>query len=162
MSDQPPPDDTRRAFLRTSTCMIVALAAAGVLPRELYALPRHWIVGTKDRRGLSYPIPVADGVSIDKQAQVILVRSQGRAMAFNLSCPHQNAAVRWFEKDHRFQCSKHDSVYSPTGAYTSGRATRNMDRFAVSRAGDSVVVDVDRLFHSDTDPAAWAAAFVAV
>jgi Rieske Fe-S protein len=63
-------------------------------------------------------------------------------------------------KDHRFQCTKHDSKYQPDGTYTSGRATRNLDRFAIRRDGPSVVVDLDKTFHSDTDAAGWTAAAV--
>ena len=39
-----------------------------------------------------------------------------------------------------------------------GRATRNMDRYGVSRSGGSVVVDLTKLYQSDTQAAQWAAA----
>jgi nitrite reductase/ring-hydroxylating ferredoxin subunit len=89
---------------------------------------------------------------------VIIVRSRGRVFAFNLSCPHENAAVRWKAAVHRFECSRHDSRYEPDGTYTSGRATRNMDRFPLRRNGDTVLVDVSRLVQSDMDRAKWEAA----
>jgi Rieske Fe-S protein len=109
-----------------------------------------------------YPIPPGDNVTIDRQISIIVVRYQGQMFAFNLSCPHQNAAVKWLPSDRRFQCTKHDSQYTPVGVYTSGRATRNMDRLPIRREGDSVLVDVDRMIQSDKDPAGWAAATVAV
>jgi nitrite reductase/ring-hydroxylating ferredoxin subunit len=109
---------------------------------------------------LTYPIPAADGAVVDRDNGVILVRYQGKVFAFNLSCPHENAAVRWKAAVGRFECSRHDSRYEPNGAYTSGRATRNMDRFAVRRAGDTVVVDIARLIQSDTQKAQWEAAAV--
>jgi Rieske Fe-S protein len=59
-------------------------------------------------------------------------------------------------------CSKHDSTYQPTGIYTSGRATRNLDRFPIRRDDDHVVVDVTKVFKSDEDPSGWASAAVAV
>jgi Rieske Fe-S protein len=62
--------------------------------------------------------------------------------------------------DHRFQCTHHDSKYTPDGTYTSGRATRNMDRFPIRRDGATLHVDVTRVFHSDQDAAGWAAASV--
>jgi len=62
----------------------------------------------------------------------------------------------------RFECSRHDSRYSPDGIYTSGRATRNMDRFTVRRNGDTIVVDVSRLIQSDTQKAQWEAAAISV
>jgi nitrite reductase/ring-hydroxylating ferredoxin subunit len=99
-------------------------------------------------------------VSIDREQQIIITRFDGHVCALALACPHQNAAVKWLAVDHRFQCTKHDSVYRPDGAYTSGRATRNLDRFPIRRDGDSIVVDVTRVFRSDTDAAAWSAAVV--
>jgi hypothetical protein len=37
-----------------------------------------------------------------------------------------------------------------------------MDRFAVGRAGDRLVVDLNRLFRSDQQPSDWAAAAVSL
>jgi len=156
MSDRNP---ARRDFLRTGGCLALALVSAGVIPRVLLARPLGSVVGSPRGAERTYPIPATDSVSIDRDAQVILVRSQNRAFAFALSCPHQNASVKWIDKDHRFQCTRHDSKYQPDGVYTSGRATRNMDRFAIRRDAASLVVNLDRFFKSDTDAAAWAAAF---
>lgn len=152
----------RREFLRGGGCLALALAATGLSATNAVALPVTPITSSTSGEERTYPIPAADGVSIDRDAQVILVRVQGHAFAFALSCPHQNAAVRWSEKDHRFQCSKHDSKYQPDGVYTSGRATRNMDRFAIRRDGTSIVVDLQRLFQSDIDAAGWASAVASV
>jgi nitrite reductase/ring-hydroxylating ferredoxin subunit len=102
-----------------------------------------------------YPLPSADGVVIDKDATAGLARYQGKVFALSLACPHQRAAVRWLATAQRFQCSKHDSKYQPTGTYTSGRAARNLDRFPIRRDGDTLVVDVTRVFKSDQDAAAW-------
>jgi len=111
---------------------------------------------------VSYPVPAADGVTIDKDQQVILVRWQQKVFAFPLSCPHENTALRWKQGDLRFQCPKHESKYRPDGVFISGRATRNMDRFAVSRNGSSVIVDLDKFYQSDTQAAEWAAALLTV
>ncbi len=108
----------------------------------------------------TYSIPAKDGVSIDKSAQVILVRSGQKVMAFNLACPHENTALKWREGDKRFQCPKHESKYTPEGVFTDGRATRNMDRLAIRRQGMQVIVGLDRLFKSDQNAAEWAAAVV--
>lgn len=108
----------------------------------------------------SYQLPAADGVTIDRDTQVIVVRFQQHAYAFNLACPHENTALRWREKDGRFQCPRHESKYQPDGTFVSGRATRNMDRFAVKRAGDNLIVDLNRLFRSDQQAQDWAAATV--
>ena len=107
-------------------------------------------------------IPPADGATINRDTQVILVRFQNHIVALALACPHQNAAVKWLPTDGRFQCSKHDSRYTPEGVHTAGRATRNMDRFPITRDGAFVVVDVSRVFRSDQDAAGWATASIAV
>jgi nitrite reductase/ring-hydroxylating ferredoxin subunit len=108
----------------------------------------------------AYPIPAQDGVSIDSDNEVILVRHAGHVYAFALSCPHQNNALRWRNADGLFECPKHHSKYQPDGTFISGRATRSMDRLPIRRAGQEVLVDVDRVFQQDTQPAEWAAAAV--
>ena len=105
-----------------------------------------------------YPVPASDAVSIDRGAQVILVRTGRSVYAMAFACPHQNAAVKWVERDHRFQCTNHDSRYTPDGTYTSGRATRNLDRFPIRLEGDAVVVATDQVYRSDRDQSAWSAA----
>jgi Rieske Fe-S protein len=80
--------------------------------------------------------------------------------ASTLACPHQNTALRWIEKDHRFQCPRHHSKYEPDGTFISGRATRSMDRYAIRREGANIVVDFSTLHEQDTDPAGWSAALV--
>jgi Rieske Fe-S protein len=82
--------------------------------------------------------------------------------AFNLACPHEHAALRWRAEDARFQCPRHGSKYQPDGTFISGRATRNMDRFAVQRSGDTLTVDLNVLFRSDQQSAQWTAAAVTV
>ncbi len=109
----------------------------------------------------TFPLPAADGVTIDRETQVILVRFQQRVYAFNLACPHENTALRWRQTDGRFQCPRHESKYKPDGTFIEGRATRHMDRFAVRRAGDSLVVDLSKLYRSDLQQAEWGAASVA-
>ncbi len=110
----------------------------------------------------SYPVPTADGVQIDRDNQVILVRWAKHIYAFNLACPHQNAALRWNAGDEEFQCPKHHSKYRPDGTFISGRATRNMDRFSVALVGNEVVVDVDAMHRDDKEPAAWMASELAL
>jgi nitrite reductase/ring-hydroxylating ferredoxin subunit len=154
----------RRGFLRQSLlAAAAALIALGVNPAAALADSFEPIDG---RRGhdqtVKYPIPAADGVQIDKDNQVILVRWQGAAYAFNLSCPHQNTALRWDDADHRFQCPKHHSKYRPDGVFIEGRATRGMDRLSIQRQGNDLVVDVDRMFKQDASAAEWGAAVVSL
>lgn len=111
---------------------------------------------------VKYPIPATDTVNIDTQNEVIIARSNGNMYAFALSCPHQNTALRWLQKDGRFQCPKHKSKYAATGEFIDGRATRNMDRLPIALEGNLVSVDVLHEIRSDQAPAQWAAAFVKI
>jgi Rieske Fe-S protein len=149
----------RREFLRAGGCIVVACAALG-LPSSLAGLPIAEATGTGSGNEKRYALPTSDGVNIDRQAQVILVRFQNSVYAFALACPHEHAAVKWLAKDRRFQCSKHDSQYQPNGTYTAGRATRNLDRFALRREDTSVVVDLQHWFESDKNPSGWASAAI--
>jgi nitrite reductase/ring-hydroxylating ferredoxin subunit len=154
----------RRSFLTHAAVLVAgAVAGLGASAREAAALPVTFgepLARAGDE--LTYPIPAADGATIDRDNGVIVVRAQNRAFSFNLSCPHENAAVRWKSALGRFECSRHDSVYSPSGVYTSGRATRNMDRFPIKKSGTTLVVDVSRLIQSDQQKAAWDAAAIDV
>jgi Rieske Fe-S protein len=80
--------------------------------------------------------------------------------AFNLSCPHQHTALRWNDSIKEFQCPKHKSKYQPTGNFISGRATRSMDRFAIQRNANNIVVDVDTMYQEDEQAAQRKAAFI--
>jgi len=57
---------------------------------------------------------------------------------------------------------RHTQFRQPDGTFISGRATRNMDRLPIKRAGDALIVDVDVAYKSDSQPAEWAAAKVAL
>lgn len=110
----------------------------------------------------TYPLPGTDGAVIDKENQIILARYQQRVYAFNLSCPHQNTALRWYSDDGQFQCPKHHSRYRPDGVFISGRATRSMDRLGIRRDGANVIVDAAQYYRQDKNPAEWAAAVIAL
>jgi nitrite reductase/ring-hydroxylating ferredoxin subunit len=157
---------SRRRFLRDTFLSVAgALVAAGMSKSVAFATPLNFIEASRSSgKVLSYPIPPADGAQIDKVNDVILVRWRGMLYAFNLACPHQNTALKWDDGDHAFQCPKHHSRFQPDGAYIadSGRATRNMDRFAITRDGPGVHVDLDKLYQEDTDAAEWAAAVARV
>lgn len=155
---------SRRRFLRDSFLSVAgALVAVGMSRTAALAMPLEFTKATHaDGNTRAYAVPSADGAQIDKDNEVIVVRWQNAVYAFNLSCPHQNTALKWDDGDHQFQCPKHHSRFQPDGEYIpdSGRATRNMDRFVITRAGDNVTVDLDKLYQDDTDPAPWTAAVI--
>lgn len=143
--------------------MAVAAMVGGdaLAARETYEVTEMTGVASGPSQ-VTFPIPGGDGATIDKKTQVILVRLQGKVIAFNLACPHENTALRWKPAVGRFECTKHDSKYSPDGTYIGGRATRNMDRLPIAREGANVVVDLSKFFKSDAQPKEWAAAVVGV
>jgi Rieske Fe-S protein len=146
-----------------STTVLAAMAGVALRPGAAAAVPVASGSGADVGPGeLAYPLPETDGVTIDRQQQVIVVRFQEEVYAFNLACPHENTALRWRRRDGRFQCPRHESQYQPDGTFIRGRATRNMDRFAVRRSGDTLIVDVNHLFRSDEQAQQWSAAEVPV
>jgi Rieske Fe-S protein len=155
---------SRRDFLIDALrAAALALATLGISPDGADAMPLHWITALGSRgEERTYPVPGSDGVQIDKDSEVILARSGKSVYAFLLSCPHQNTALRWDAAENRFQCPKHKSRYRPDGTFIEGRATRGMDRYAVKLSGSNVVVDIDKVYQEDTDPAAWKNAVVTV
>jgi cytochrome b6-f complex iron-sulfur subunit len=135
----------RRAFLQSAALMLPVIAGVRI-----------------SREEKAFPIPATDGVMIDKDQDVIVSRTQGKILAFNLACPHQHTALRWDGGKNRFQCPKHKSIYTPEGVFVEGRATRGLDRFAVRRDGSSLVVNLDVLYEQDKDEDKWTKAFVTV
>ncbi|HEX6574241.1 MAG TPA: Rieske 2Fe-2S domain-containing protein [Gemmatimonadaceae bacterium] len=154
---------TRRDFVRDAALGVAGVLATLGISRSAAALPVSMIEALgRMKNTISYAIPKADGVQIDKDNEVILVRWQNMVYAFNLSCPHQNTLLRWNEAAKQFQCPKHKSKYTPAGSFISGRATRGMDRFAIQRSGANVVVDVDQMYQEDDNAAEWKSAFLKV
>ncbi|MEP6507012.1 MAG: Rieske (2Fe-2S) protein [Gemmatimonadales bacterium] len=153
----------RRDFLRDAAVGVAGVFATLGLTRSAAALPVSMINAlARGKAGITYAIPAADGVNIDRDNEVILARYQNAVYAFNLSCPHQRTALRWNDVDKQFQCPKHHSKYTPKGDFISGRATRGMDRLAITRQGVNVVVDIDEMYKEDEDTPQWTAAFVKV
>jgi Rieske Fe-S protein len=155
----------RRDFLRAGALAAGALVALGVAPARAFAAPIEFISSPRGgREDKTYPIPAQDGVQIDKDNEAMLARWQGKVYAFALACPHQNTALRWYEKDGQFECPKHHSRFDPQGNYIkdSGRATRGLDRLAIKKDGNNVVVNLDKVFQQDEDETSWNAAFVSL
>jgi Rieske Fe-S protein len=144
----------RRTFLHQT---LTQLSAAFLVPGIAVDIARD---PAKDSK--TYALPEADGVQIDRDSNVILVRWLDSVYAFSLDCPHQKTSLRWNEKKEHFQCPKHHSEYAADGIFIKGRATRGMDRYAIRRAEKTVVVDLQTVYKLDDDPKSWAAAVVAV
>jgi len=143
----------RRDFLRDA-----GLFAAGILIAPITFVKAQDV--SKEEK--SYPIPAKDGTQIDKDNDTIITRWQGKVFVYGLACPHQNTALKWYDKDNQFECPKHHSRFTPDGVYVkdSGRATRGLDRFAVRKDGNNVVANLDKLYQEDENEAEWKAAFI--
>jgi nitrite reductase/ring-hydroxylating ferredoxin subunit len=155
-------DSGRRDFIRQVTTILAGVA--GVLrigPDRLAALPIAFATGRpSSAEEAAYPIPAEDGATIDKPREVILVRYEKAVYAFGLSCPHQKTPLRWKSDANQFQCPKHKSRFQPDGTFVDGRATRNMDRYAIRRDGEEVRVSLDKLYREDENREGWIAAVV--
>jgi Rieske Fe-S protein len=152
----------RRDFIRTAA-FLTAGATAALASTASSALALPVVQATKATvTEKTYPIPAADGAQIDKTEDLILSRVNGKLFAFSLACPHQNTAIKWEADNHRFQCPKHHSIYTPEGIFVEGRATRGLDRFVVRKDGNSIVVNLDSLLQEDEDGDKWKTAFIAV
>lgn len=154
----------RREFLRDAGLFAAGiLVALGAAPRMASAAPIEFVKAldlSSDEK--SYPIPAADGTQIDKDNDTIITRWQGKVYVYDLACPHQSTALKWYDKQSQFECPKHHSRFTPDGIYIkdSGRATRGLDRFAIRKDGNNVVVNLDRLYQEDDNNAEWKTAFI--
>ena len=155
-------DSGRREFLRQVTAILAGVAGSlRVAPGLLAGFPIDFIRGRQtDADEAAYPIPAEDGATIDKPREVILVRYEKVVYAFALSCPHQKTPLRWKPEAMQFQCPKHKSRFQPDGSFIDGRATRNMDRYAIRREGEEVRVSLDKLYREDENREEWIAAVV--
>jgi Rieske Fe-S protein len=152
---------SRRDFLREAASLAACAAAIGVIPDRLMELPVEIAGALREIEGeAAYQIPPQDGATIDRDHEAILVRYQSRVYVFGLSCPHQKTPLRWEQEERRFRCPKHKSTFEPDGAFVSGRATRNMDRYAVRRDGNTVIADLSTLLQEDKDRDRWVQAVV--
>ena len=152
----------RREFLREIAGIAAGVAGAlGIGTVRAAALSVDFTSGLSALgEEVTFPIPTQDGVTVDKAREVILVRYEQSVYAFALSCPHQQTPLRWHEADHVFQCPKHKSTFKPDGGFVEGRATRDMDRYGIRREGDSVVVDLAKVYRDDENRENWIAAVV--
>jgi nitrite reductase/ring-hydroxylating ferredoxin subunit len=159
--DEPCAVQERRDFLRLGLMAVGALAALGATPDRLAALERRFATGRRVGSDLRFPLPTADGATVDRTNNLILARFNGEAIAFVLECPHRGENVRWQANNNRFFCPKHESTFQPNGARIQGKAERGMDRYAMRREGNELVVTITEKIRS-TNAAAWMAAAVAL
>ena len=161
--DCPAAAATRRAFLRdmgAAAVAALALAAtaspAAALAQSVSELRAIEAVG----RRRVYEIPQSDSVAVDQTNDVIIARWQNRVYAFSIKCPHRGSRLEWHGNEQRVFCPKHKARFQPDGSHASGRQSRDLDRYGLTREGSSLIVELDAVLRADRDPATWRAAVV--
>ena len=159
---------SRRAFIREMATAAVGMLAVSAL-RPAAALAESAVavepVGNGNGNGggrlqRSYALPTSDVIQVDVDNEVIIARWQNRVYAFSTRCPHKGATLRWLDDEEKIFCPKHKARFGRDGAHLSGRGTRALHRYDISRSGNSIVVDLDVVLRQDTDASAWKAAVI--
>jgi len=164
-TDCPAARASRRVFLRDVGAMVATLFAAGAVTSPTAALASA-VSETRASRAngmlRTYALPSTDSIAIDVGNEVILARWQNHVYAFSLKCPHRGARLEWHEDEDRIFCPKHKARFLGDGSHDSGRRSRDLDRYRLSREGGSVHVDLGAVLRADTDMDAWRAAVIDV
>jgi nitrite reductase/ring-hydroxylating ferredoxin subunit len=112
---------------------------------------------------LTYSLPAKEGAQIDAGNGVIVARVKSTVYALSITCPHRAVTtLEWIPETKEFHCPKHDAHFQSDGELIDGRPDRAMDRYAVRRAGQSIMVDTAAVLQQDTAHDAWSRAVVTV
>jgi nitrite reductase/ring-hydroxylating ferredoxin subunit len=153
----------RAAFLRsTAFAALAGITGAGFLADPAFAQGVGSIAPARSQgKVLTYALPAKEGALIDADNGVILARVKNTVYALSIVCPHRAVTtLEWLPDAREFHCPKHDAHFQPDGELIDGRPDRAMDRFAVRRAGKSIIVDTAAVFQQDTDNQGWSRATV--
>jgi nitrite reductase/ring-hydroxylating ferredoxin subunit len=148
----------RGPFLRSAGLAALAgIGGAALLADPAFAQSVGAISPSQSRgRLLTYPLPARDGAQIDAANGVILARVKNAVYAMSIACPHRSVTtLEWLPDEKAFHCPKHDAHFQPDGELIDGRPNRGMDRFALRRAGQTIVVDTSTLLQEDNARSAW-------
>lgn len=144
---------SRRGLLSSGSLAIAALGgstAIAALATQRFMFPNvpaeadpTFAVGPIDRFA---NLPV-NGVSDAAASHGIwIVRLSDRIAACSRTCTHLGCPTRWDATDGEFKCPCHGSVFLPDGTNVQGPAPRPLDRLAIHRRGDQIIVDRSRRF----------------
>jgi cytochrome b6-f complex iron-sulfur subunit len=142
-------ETTRRGFLGTLWRVLGAAAVAQfAVVTVAYLWPRKGAPGAS-AHGIVDAGPVAEftpsSVTAFPGGRFYLVRLQdGGFLALSSTCTHLECTVPWNEKERKFPCPCHGSVFDITGQVLSPPAPRALDLFPVSIEGGVVRVDTRR------------------
>jgi len=159
---------SRRAFIKEMAMAAVGmLAVSAMRPAEAMAdgataiAPGGGASGSgSGRLQRKYALPTSDSIQVDVNNDVIIARWQDRVYAFSTKCPHKGATLKWLDDEQKIFCPKHKARFGRDGEHLSGRGTRSLHRYDISREGNSMVVNLDTELREDTHAAAWKAAVI--
>lgn len=148
---EPSGGSDRRTFLKEGLMAVAALTAVAGASVPLEAMTRTYAIGAAGAglATLSYPIPTADGATIDRANKVILVRYQGMVHALARECPHKGTMVDWQPEQNRLYCPKHKSTFTANGTKIQGKSPRSMDRYAIRLEEGKLIVDTAKVIEGD-------------
>ena len=115
----------------TSTLSLLLLVSTAVLVPGVTTAPAAMVLPPVQRHLVVYPLPRQDGLKLDREHGVVLVRWRNALYAYALA---------------------------DSGAAFGTTAT--MDRLELERSGDAVTVDLGVRYHRADNPARWNAAMV--
>ena len=70
----------------------------------------------------------------------MVTTAEGKHKALYMVCVHLGCLYKWVPANFRFECPCHGSKYTHDGYYIEGPATRSLDTFEITDAGDKVIV----------------------
>lgn len=155
----------RARFLRsTALTALAGIAGTGLLADPAFAQSVGSIAPTQSRgKVLTYSLPAKEGAQIDAGNGVIVARVKSTVYALSITCPHRAVTtLEWIPETKEFHCPKHDAHFQSDGELIDGRPDRAMDRYAIRRAGQSIMVDTAAVLQQDTAHDAWSRAVVTV
>jgi nitrite reductase/ring-hydroxylating ferredoxin subunit len=155
----------RAGFLRsTALAALAGIGGAALLADPAFAQAVDSVAPTRSQgRVFTYAVPAREGALIDAGNGVVIARVRNAVYALSITCPHRAVTtLEWLPDVKEFRCPKHDAHFQSDGELIDGRPDRAMDRFALRRAGGSIIVDTAAVFQQDTEHDAWSRAVVTV
>ena len=155
----------RARFLRaTAITALAGIAGVPLLAEPAFAQSVGSIAPAQTHGTvLTYALPGKEGALVDADNGVILARVRNTVYALSIICPHRaTTTLEWIADTKEFHCPRHDAHFQSDGELIDGRPNRAMDRYAVRRAGQSIVVDTAAVFQQDTAHDSWTRAVVTV
>src|SRR5262249_19854468 len=136
--------------------MWAAISAALGLPALVYLLfppkarnEEQWIdAGDVAKLTPGSPVELAfrhnrvDGwkVSSEKSTAWVVKQPDNSVVAFGPQCTHLGCAYHWEDKDAKFLCPCHNSLFSIDGKVLAGPALRPLDRYDVKLQGTRILI----------------------